>query len=84
MKYKLLLTIIVVFVMVISMMAVSLDSTSGQINSDSAGVNSSTSINTTMGNYFHSMHNYGSKITYNSTTGLVSGKYFKIRHLRQI
>lgn len=74
MKYKAIISIMVIFVMVLSMMMVMpVNNSQNNIANDA----SSASINGTINAHFEKEHNYGAKLTYNSTSGLISGKYLK-------
>ncbi len=74
MKYKAIISIMVIFVMVLSMMMVMpVNNNQNNIVNDA----SSASLNSTINGHFRAEHNYGAKLTYNSTSGLVSGKYLK-------
>ncbi|MEM0140322.1 MAG: hypothetical protein QXZ44_06935 [Ferroplasma sp.] len=74
MKYKLIIAILVVSVMIVSMMALSIDSSAASAPANNNDYMGHSTINSTLGAHFHGMHNY-MKVTYNSATGLISGKY---------
>ncbi len=74
MKYKLMISLIMVAIIVLSMvmvLPVNGNSTSYTPN----GANESSSINNTIGTHFKNEHNYGAKLKYNSSTGMISGQY---------
>ncbi len=86
MKYKVVLTIIVVMVMAMSVSAavpiasgnnVQQSAVSG--NSGSSGIfgsgNLNASFNSSINAHFKDMHNYGAHLTYNATTGKISGRF---------
>ena len=86
MKYKVVLTIIVVMVMAMSVSAavpiasgnnVQQNAVSG--NTGSSGMlgngNLNASFNSSINAHFKDMHNYGAHLTYNATTGKISGRF---------
>ncbi len=78
MKTKAVIAIILVIVMVLSVAAIAVVDT-GNPNATAFGAsgNHPTGINSTIGTHFKNQHNYGAKLTYNSTSGNITGKYLR-------
>ncbi len=73
MKYKLMISLIMVAIIVLSMvMVLPVNGNSTSYAPNNASV---PSINSTINGHFKAEHNYGAKLTYNSTTGMISGQY---------
>lgn len=73
MKYKLIISVMVVVIMVMSMMMVL--PVNGNNTNNAPNASMSSSINSTIYGHFKAEHNFGAKLTYNSTTGMISGQY---------
>ena len=73
MKYKVLIATMIAVVMIFSVFAMVPLSSGSQANSPALSGSSATDFNGSIDNHF--MHNYGSRLMYNSTTGMVMGKY---------
>lgn len=73
MKYKVLIATMIAVVMVFSVFAMVPLNSGTQANSPALSGSSAADFNGSIDNHF--AHNYGAKLMYNSTTGMVMGKY---------
>ncbi|HIH60581.1 MAG TPA: hypothetical protein HA269_04935 [Ferroplasma sp.] len=75
MRYKALIAIITTLVIVLSVSAMVPLSSGNQVAPSGTSANFGMNLSGSINNHFQHMHNYGARLSYNTTTGNITGKY---------